>query len=193
MGLRWDTLALCPILLDISHEVYSILRAKTLLQDIFIMKIEPTPEILIIGYGNPLRRDDGVGWSVVEWFDKNLDDDRIEANAYHQLTPELAEEISQVKVVIFVDAEEGGEPGASSIRKIKAEAITSSAFTHHINPAVLLSMSQSLYGKHPIAFLSALSGEDFGFGEGFSPKVEEEIPILANRIKQLVLQELLVL
>jgi hydrogenase maturation protease len=157
------------------------------------MQNTPMPDVLIIGYGNPLRRDDGVGWSIVEWFDNNLHDDRIEANAYHQLTPDLAQEISLAKVVIFVDAEEGGEPGASSIHTVKAEAITSSAFTHHITPSVLLSISQSLYGKHPKAFLAALCGEDFGFGEGLSHKVEVEIPLLAMRIKELALQELLVL
>ncbi len=151
------------------------------------------PNVLIIGYGNPLRRDDGAGWEIVEWIEKNLYNDHIEADAYHQLTPDLAEELSRARVVIFVDAEEGGEPGASSIRELEAETITSSAFTHHINPSVLLSLSQSLYGKQPKAFLSAICGEDFGLGEGFSPKVEEEIPLLANRIKELALHELLLL
>ena len=70
--------------------------------------------VLIIGYGNPLRGDDGVGWRVVEeiqgWKAEGRgqkgDVGSVEAVAYHQLMPELAEVISRVDRVIDVSQEE---------------------------------------------------------------------------------------
>jgi hydrogenase maturation protease len=51
------------------------------------------PGTLIIGYGNPLREDDGVGWQVADQLLKNSEGS-IKVLTAHQLTPELAEPIS---------------------------------------------------------------------------------------------------
>jgi hydrogenase maturation protease len=59
--------------------------------------------ILVIGYGSPLRSDDGVGQQIVKaiaaWGLPN-----VEAIAVHQLTPELVEPIATVDIAIFIDA-----------------------------------------------------------------------------------------
>jgi len=58
--------------------------------------------VLVIGYGNPLRCDDGVGQQIAKavatWGIPN-----VEAIAVHQLTPELAEKLVTVDLAIFVD------------------------------------------------------------------------------------------
>jgi Ni,Fe-hydrogenase maturation factor len=58
---------------------------------------------LVVGYGNDLRSDDGVGQRVAEvvatWEISN-----VRSLAMHQLTPELAAELADVDVAIFVDA-----------------------------------------------------------------------------------------
>jgi len=58
---------------------------------------------LLIGYGNTLRSDDGAGQKIAnivsEW---NLPQWR--SLSVHQLTPELALDIAQADLVIFVDA-----------------------------------------------------------------------------------------
>ena len=58
---------------------------------------------LVIGYGNELRGDDAVGPEVArcvaEWRRPE-----VVGIAVHQLTPELAVALSEVAVVIFVDA-----------------------------------------------------------------------------------------
>jgi hydrogenase maturation protease len=66
---------------------------------------------LVIGYGNPLRRDDGFGYQVARRLAELLPADRADVIACHQLTPELAEPISRSELVIFVDARQGAEPG----------------------------------------------------------------------------------
>ena len=69
------------------------------------------PRTLIIGYGNPLRGDDGLGWQVASELAKCVDA-LISVVAVHQLTPELAEPVSDADLVIFVDSSCDGEPGS---------------------------------------------------------------------------------
>ena len=62
--------------------------------------------ILLLCYGNPLRRDDGVGWVIGERLAEMLREDVADVRVLHQLTPELAEPISRAGAVIFIDAAE---------------------------------------------------------------------------------------
>lgn len=69
---------------------------------------------LLIGYGNPLRSDDGLGWRVAEALRTQVEQQAAtEATAQaqsldivtcQQLNPELAEAISRADLAIFVDA-----------------------------------------------------------------------------------------
>src|SRR5262249_51109422 len=62
--------------------------------------------LLVIGYGNELRGDDGVGpaaaRAVAAWAEPC-----VQAIATHQLTPELADAIAGAEEVVFVDARIG--------------------------------------------------------------------------------------
>jgi hypothetical protein len=59
--------------------------------------------ILVIGYGNPGRHDDGLGPAFAELVEK-LDLDHVTVEAGYQLTVEDAAIISEHDVVVFVDA-----------------------------------------------------------------------------------------
>src|SRR5271166_6728975 len=76
------------------------------------------PGTLIIGYGNPLRGDDGLGWQVASELAKCVDA-LISVLAVQQLTPELAEPVSDADLVIFVDACCDGEPGSWRCESIR--------------------------------------------------------------------------
>jgi Ni,Fe-hydrogenase maturation factor len=52
---------------------------------------------LIVGIGNPLRRDDGAGPAVVEPFS-------CRKRVVHQLLPEHAAELAECDRVVFVDS-----------------------------------------------------------------------------------------
>ena len=62
-----------------------------------------TGDFLVIGYGNTLRSDDGVGAKVAAAV-AELALPGVVALVLHQLTPELAETISEARAVVFVDA-----------------------------------------------------------------------------------------
>ena len=71
------------------------------------MKPEPSPaagrHFLIIGYGNTLRGDDGVGPRVAETV-AALNLPGVRALVCPMLMPEIADPISRAHTVIFVDA-----------------------------------------------------------------------------------------
>ena len=93
--------------------------------------------ILIIGIGNPLRSDDGLGWAVAEQLSQYLAMrpcngasapttaavSRVERwycdiHTVYQLTPELAEWMAAVNLVVMIDASHEGEPGELRIRPL---------------------------------------------------------------------------
>src|SRR5579885_1525828 len=108
------------------------------------------PQALIIGYGNTLRGDDAVGYLAAERLASTITDPGVEIRAVHQLTPELAERISQAEKVIFLDAAVDGDRGAIQKRAI-VPAADPQAWTHSSTPEGLLSMASALFGTAPPA------------------------------------------
>ena len=100
----------------------------------------------MIGYGNPLREDDGVGWAAVELLEQAPPDERVRAHACHQLTPELAEPVSAAGTVLFIDARAGGVAGQVEIREVEPDAGTPPGLTHALSPGALLALARELYG-----------------------------------------------
>ncbi len=75
----------------------------------------PAGGVLVIGYGNALRSDDGVGWHAAALL---ADDPRlagIDVLALHQLSPELALDMSRASLVILVDAGVDDPPGTIAV------------------------------------------------------------------------------
>src|SRR5213080_2808888 len=99
---------------------------------------EIADRVLVIAYGNPLRCDDGVAWQAAEQIRRKLPS-LTEVICVHQLTPELAEEISRAGTVIFLDATGNGDPGNVICQAVSAEP-TQARFSHHLSPAQVLAL-----------------------------------------------------
>lgn len=128
----------------------------------------PTP-VLIIGYGNTLRRDDGVGVYVAEHLAARRRPG-LRILACHQLTPDLAEPISRAAAVVFIDAAVG-QPRQVRMRRIRPMA-AAPFLAHASSPARLLGLARTLFGRYPSAWLLTIPAEDFGLGEGFSTRAQ---------------------
>lgn len=139
------------------------------------------PRVLIIGYGNPLRGDDGLGWRAAEQLREAAQLD-TEVLTVHQLTPELAEDVSRAELVVFIDAGEGGAPGSWKHEEIAPDA-GGQPFTHHVTPGSLVSAAGTLYGRAPRAVLYSMAGESFEFGEGLSLSVAAALPKMLEEVK----------
>jgi hydrogenase maturation protease len=143
--------------------------------------VDHFPHVLIIGYGNPLRGDDGLGWRAAEQL--ALEWPEAETLTCQQLTPELAGPISRAARVAFVDAAAAGPPGAISQRRLEPDAAAPASFTHHVNPGVLLALSEKLFGHLPEAALFSVAGASFDFGQALSPAVEAALPELVRQVR----------
>jgi len=142
---------------------------------------------LVIGFGNPLRSDDAVGWVVARRLSTELPGDAARVIAAHQLLPEMAEEVSRAERVVFVDATETGSAGDISEKLVEASSTRTD--THELSPAAILTLAQELYGKCPPAHLLTIAGETFETGEQLSASVTESIPRVIERIKALLREQ----
>jgi hydrogenase maturation protease len=143
------------------------------------------PGILIIGYGNVLRGDDGVGIHVARELERQFHDDpEVEIIACQQLTPEMAEDISAGGLVIFLDAACVDEPGTVRCRQVHAHTLT--GYTHHITPEALVSAAEQLYGEVPKAFTITLSGSCFDVGSRLSRVAQLRLPELVRQAREVI-------
>jgi hydrogenase maturation protease len=143
--------------------------------------------VLIIGYGNPLRGDDGVGFHAAGLLavDPRLRD--AEVLAGQQLTPELAEDVAGASMVILVDAAVGtGEPGAISVRRVDGDHVGGPSLTHSVDPAVLAELAGSLYGRVPPMLLVSVEAVSVEPGGRLSRPVARALPEVVATVTRLV-------
>ena len=145
---------------------------------------------LILGYGNTLRKDDGLGvYAAQALFSLTLPYD-VEICTYQQLSPELSPVLAQMDHAIFIDAalaSNGERPGTIKTRTLEPRTNQPGSITHHFDPETLLAMAETLYGHAPQATLFSITAASFDLEEGLSPEVTEALPVLIEKIKKYLL------
>lgn len=135
---------------------------------------------LLIGIGNTIRCDDGVGFRLTE----SLQDETLEGVktiSTHQLLPELSEDISEADVVVFVDASEVLECGKivfQEIEKKDADEID----THYLTPETLLELSFDFYDRVPEAYSVHIGLCSDELNESFSPTIKANFDLYKQQI-----------
>jgi len=126
-------------------------------------------QILIYGYGNPGRQDDGLGNLFVDtvkaWAEeKGLSNISFDSN--YQLNIEDAAEISDKDIVIFVDA------SIEDIESFEFEEITPEAKVefsmHAVSASYVVHLCRDIYQKSPKSFLLHIKGYEWEFMEGIT-------------------------
>jgi hydrogenase maturation protease len=141
-----------------------------------------TPALLVVGYGNTLRSDDGVGPKVAEAI-AALDLPGVETLACALLTPELADPVSRAKVVVFVDAAVDA-PREVQLRPL-APAESSQILAHAAAPPTLLALARDVFGHAPEAWWLTIPVENLSLGEDFSELAQRGFAIAVEKIKAL--------
>lgn len=139
--------------------------------------------MIAICIGNTLRGDDGFAWHVAEEL-KRQDSANLRVLKVHQLSPELAESVSEVDLAVFVDASAHGEPGALTCDPVTT-AEADLRFSHDITPATVLQMAKTLYGHEPKAFLICAAGKVFEHCESLSQEVSSAVPAAVAKVLEL--------
>lgn len=131
--------------------------------------------MLVIGYGNAGRGDDGLGPAFAERIcAAGLPDCRVDID--YQLTVEHALQVAEADRVLFVDAVIGSDVPY----RFTQIAATSGAdlASHSLLPEAVLALTDMIYGKAPSAFVLGISGECFGeVVEGLSETADRNLDL----------------
>jgi len=159
--------------------------------------------ILILGYGNVDRQDDGVAWHILDLIAKHFGLSAPDPNGEGFVQPDPA-----------APADGSSDPSVSSFtvpfdlvftlqltpemaenlanyavvcfvdahtgnvsQEVNFEemegAYQASPFTHHLTPQTCLALAQALYGNSPRGFLMSVRGYQFGFTNELSEQTKE--------------------
>ena len=150
------------------------------------------PSVLIFGYGNPGRQDDGLGAAFIEkmelWL-KEMKWSDIELDTNYQLNIEDAEQIAGYDVVYFVDATI--EPIEQySLTKVEPSDAKVEFTMHAVSPAFVLDLCRKLFGKAPETWLLHLKGYEWEFEEKLSTKASQNLEAALLFFQHHLLQKL---
>jgi hydrogenase maturation protease len=145
--------------------------------------------LLIIGIGNRLREDDGMGCRAAELLARPFSSAAAEIEECHQLTPEWAARLANARIVIFLDAATDQEPGSIVSRRVQAEPCKRS-FSHHLSPGELLDLAATVHGSAPVAFLISGGAFQTGLTDRMTPDGERCAQQMAAAAERILAAEL---
>lgn len=129
--------------------------------------------VLLIGYGNPGRLDDGLGPACAAAMAARHVPG-VEVDAAYQLQVEDAATIAGHDVVVFADASVDGA-GPFDFRPVHPMASIDYS-SHALEPPAVLALAQSLFGAKARGFTLAIRGYEFNeFGERLSPGAQANL------------------
>ena len=128
--------------------------------------------ILVYGYGNPGRQDDGLAAELIrrvdDWKHKHFMASFISTDCNYQLNIEDAAAVAPYDMVIFADASD------EEIDDYKLTPITPESdisFTMHaVNPAYVVNLCREIYGYDPEAYLLHIKGYQWEMKEELTEK-----------------------
>ena len=141
------------------------------------MQRHPASNRLVIGIGNPLRGDDGVGALLAEQAAVSTAAEpggSVAVRSVQQLTPELAEELADLDAVLFIDADGAVESAGPQLKDLHPAG--ASGNSHGLEPAALLAVCQALYGRAPAAQLLLVPATAFAHGTALSAGLQRQLP-----------------
>ena len=149
------------------------------------MQRQPVSHRLVIGIGNPLRGDDGVGALLAEQasvLTAAQPDGPVAVRSVQQLTPELAAELAALDAVLFIDADSAPEGAQPQLKQLHPAG--ASGDSHRLEPAALLAVSEALYGRSPEAQLLLVPAYGFASGTVLSPGLQQALPAARELLHQ---------
>lgn len=114
--------------------------------------------ILILGFGNPARGDDGLGPALALAIERAALPN-VDVSWDYQPRVEFAADIAECDIVIFVDASATGR-SPYSFRTLLPR-VADSFSTHVLNPEVVLAMARDTFGWAGRAYLLGIRGYAF--------------------------------
>jgi hydrogenase maturation protease len=135
----------------------------------------------VIGIGNPLRCDDGLGpLLAAEIAQKNIPGVKVIISQLLNL--ELLEDTLGYAKILVIDASAVGE--GLVFKKVQIMENGPAASSHHLSPEFFLAMARELYEKDLSLYVCSLRGVNFEVGNTLSPQVLDIFPQALAEIEE---------
>ena len=141
--------------------------------------------ILVIGFGNPGRGDDGLGPALAERLGAlHLPGVTVESD--YQLSVEHASLAAEHEIVVFADAAlDAAEP--FYFRSVTAARSQPSFTSHGISPAEVLHLAGACYEAHPAGYLLGIRAhETEAFREGLTLGAEQDLVQALEHVRRFI-------
>lgn len=142
---------------------------------------------LIIGYGNSLRTDDGIGWHAAERMQTDERFANFRVVSAFQLTPEMAYDFSESDLVVLVDAREDIEADVGSIRVREVHASTDVGISsHHTTPEAILGLVAEMNLPMPRCITVEVAARAFDDGAQLTAHMERSLDGVLDAVASVV-------
>ena len=142
--------------------------------------------VLVVGYGNLLRGDDGLGPGAAALLGEDPRLRGAQVLSRHQLTPELASDFAEARLVILIDVNVLDEAGTVSVRGLDRTPGSGSGSSHHASPADLAALAHELWGASPAVFIVSVGAASLEMGEGLSGPVQKALPAVVEAVVAII-------
>lgn len=125
-------------------------------------------KILVYGYGNPGRQDDGLGARFIELLDEWISQEgitHIYTDCNYQLNIEDASLISDYDAVIFIDASVVAEVNDFMLEPIVPNNATIEFTMHAVSVGYVVDLCKKMYNRTPEAHVMHIKAYEFDFKE----------------------------
>lgn len=144
----------------------------------------PAP-VLIFGYGNPARGDDGLGSRVIELIQSGQEQAQFDAITDYQLQAEHSLDLVHRRQVIFIDASVSADAPFEFAPVLPAR--DDSYTSHAMSPAAVLAVYEQVCDQAlPETNVLSIRGYEFGLGSPISTGAEENMQQAIRFLRQLL-------
>jgi len=150
-------------------------------------------KIAVIGLGNTLRRDDGIGVIILESLLNNYKRPAIDYLNFGSASFDLIHRLQDYDLALLIDGISAGLMAG----ELKIFALDEASFTkddgaissHELNLKDIFKLTQKLKVKAKI-YIAGIQIKDFGFGESLSSALENKLVDLTIQIDKFIQERL---
>ncbi len=148
------------------------------------------PRLLVLGLGNPLLGDDGIGAAVVARLESKRLPARVELRAAGTSAIDVLSELERYERVVVIDAVQSGavKPGHVVEFELESAAIKArspSLSAHEVELGGLLSLAAALGLRMPPVHVIGFGAGSVGVGRGLTPAAEAALDDIVARVLRL--------
>ena len=144
--------------------------------------------VLVIGFGNPGRMDDGLGPALSALLEARALNG-VSVKTDYQLVVEHAHDIARHDHVIFADAALSGQT-PFSFQEIPPSGGQPSFNSHSLSPEAAMFFARTMFGAKTKGYILGIRGYEYGgFNEGLSERAKENLDAAFRYILELLGRE----